>query len=89
MNFSNKLLTDDMLTNLDETQGDVIEIFEKYQAEPDEQPESGLPLSARGTPACDDCCMCRLREWRIRTWSGLEFTNRAQCDSEAGDFMSC
>ena len=82
-------LTGDVLMNPGETQGDVIEIFEKYQAELDELLESGLPLSARGTPACTDCCMCSLLERRVKYWLGLEFTNRAQCNTETRSYMSC
>ena len=75
-------LTEDMLIKLGETQGDVDEMFLTYQAGLDRLLESGLPLSARGTPACNDCCMCSLLEKRIKAWLGYEFTNRAQCVSE-------
>ena len=77
-------LTEDMLKKCREAQGDVVETFEKYQADLDGLLESGLPLAARGTPACNDCCMCSLLESRAKTWLGLVFTNRAQCDSETG-----
>ena len=76
-------LTEDKLIKPGETHGDVDETLQTYQAELDELLESGLPLSARGTPACNDCCMCSLLERRIKVWLGLEFSNRAQCDSEA------
>lgn len=75
-------LTEDGLVKLGETQGDLDETFQEYQAELDDLLQSGLPLAARGTPACNDCCMCSLLERRVKTWLGLEFTNRAQCDSE-------
>jgi len=73
-------LTGSMLIKLGETQGDLNETLQTYQAELDALLEAGLPLSARGTPACNDCCMCSLLERRIKGWLGLEFTNRAQCD---------
>jgi hypothetical protein len=75
-------LTENVLIKLGETQGDVDETFQEYQVELAELLESELPLSARGTPACNDCCMCSLLEGRVKTWLGSEFTNRAQCDSE-------
>jgi hypothetical protein len=46
---------------------------------------SDLPLGARGTPACTDCCLCSALEKTIRNWLGNEFENRADClttDSE-------
>jgi len=73
-------LTGSMLIKLGETQGDLNETLQTYQAELDALLEAGLPLSARGTPACNDCYMCSLLERRIKGWLGLEFTNRAQCD---------
>jgi hypothetical protein len=75
-------LTEDMLTAPGKTQGDLDETLQTYQAELDELLESALPLSARGTPACNDCCMCSLLERRAKNWLGLEFTNRADCDIE-------
>lgn len=75
-------LTEDVLITLGETQADLNVTLQTYQAELDELLESGLPLSARGTPACNDCCMCSLLERRAKAWLGLEFNNRAQCDSE-------
>lgn len=41
--------------------------------------ETGLPLAARGTPACTDCCLCSLLEKRTRAWLGQPHTNRSQC----------
>ena len=77
-------LTEDMLTQPGESPGDVVETQEKFETELNDMLESGLPLAARGTPACNDCCMCSLLESRAKAWLGLVFTNRAQCDSETG-----
>ena len=77
-------LTEDMLGKPGKTPGAVVETLENYQAELDHMLESGLPLAARGTPACNDCCMCSLLESRAKDWLGLPFANRAGCDSEAG-----
>jgi hypothetical protein len=77
-------LTEDMLIQLGESPGDVVNTLEKFETELDAMLYSGLPLAARGTPACNDCCMCSLLESRAKAWLGLEFTNRAQCESEAG-----
>jgi hypothetical protein len=77
-------LTEDMLIQLGESPGDVVKTLEKFETELDAMLYSGLPLAARGTPACNDCCMCSLLESRAKAWLGLEFTNRAQCESEAG-----
>lgn len=77
-------LTEDMLIQPGESPGDVVKTLEKFETELDAMLDSGLPLAARGTPACNDCCMCSLLESRAKAWLGLEFTNRAQCDSEAG-----
>lgn len=41
---------------------------------------SNLPLSARGTPACTDCCLCSLLEKHTRAWLGDAFENRAHCE---------
>jgi len=75
-------LTDDMLMQLGESPGDVIKTVESFQAELNAMLESGLPLTARGTPACNDCCMCSLLESHAKDWLGLTFSNRAGCDSE-------
>jgi len=77
-------LTEDMLIQLGESPGDVVKTLEKFETERDDMLDSGQPLAARGTPACNDCCMCSLLESRAKAWLGLEFTSRAQCDSEAG-----
>ena len=74
-------LTEDALTRPGATQGDLDETLQTYQAELDQLLESALPLSARGTPACNDCCMCSHLERRAKAWLGLEFIDRAQCDS--------
>jgi hypothetical protein len=75
-------LTEDMLIQLGESPGDVIKTMESFQADLNDLLESGLPLAARGTPACNDCCMCSLLESHAKDWLGLPFTNRAQCESE-------
>ena len=74
-------LTEDMLIQLGKSPDEVVTILEKFETELDDMLESGLPLAARGTPACNDCCMCSLLEKRTRAWLGEAFENRAQCDS--------
>jgi hypothetical protein len=75
-------LTEDMLIQLGKSPDEVVTILEKFETELDDMLESGLPLAARGTPACNDCCMCSLLESHAKAWLGRVFTNRAQCDSE-------
>jgi hypothetical protein len=75
-------LTEDMLIQLGESPGDVNKTVESFEADLNAMLVSGLPLAARGTPACNDCCMCSLLERRANDWLGLPFTNRAQCESE-------
>jgi hypothetical protein len=82
-------LTEGVLIKLGQAQGNLDETLQTYQAELDELLETGLPLSARGTPAFNDCCMCSLLERRVKAWLGLELTNRAQCDSQNNSFISC
>jgi hypothetical protein len=77
-------LTENTLIQLGKSPADAAETQEHFKAELDNLLESGLPLAARGTPACNDCCMCSLLERRTRDWLGLAFANRAQCDSETG-----
>lgn len=74
-------LTEDMLIQLGKSPDDVVKTLEKFETELDDMLESWLPLAARGTPACNDCCMCSLLESRASDWLGLVFANRAQCDS--------
>ena len=74
-------LTEAMLVQPGESPDDVVETQETFETELDHMLASGLPLAARGTPACNDCCMCSLLESRASDWLGLVFANRAQCDS--------
>jgi len=74
-------LTEAMLTTLGESSRAVVDTVEMFETELDKLLESELPLAARGTPACTDCCMCSLLEKRTRAWLGEAFENRAQCDS--------
>jgi len=74
-------LTEAMLTTLGESSREVVDTVEMFETELDKLLESELPLAARGTPACTDCCMCSLLEKRTRAWLGEAFENRAQCDS--------
>ena len=50
-------LTEGILIQLGESPGDVVKALEIFETELDAMLESGLPLAARGTPACNDCCM--------------------------------
>jgi hypothetical protein len=75
--------TEDMLIKSSVDVAGEVELFEN---ELHRLLESKLPLLARGTPACTDCCMCSLLEKRTKAWLGDTFTNRAQCVSESNEF---
>lgn len=76
-------LTESLLIKLRESAVDTGGQVKLFENELHKLLESELPLLARGTPACTDCCMCSLLEKRTKAWLGEAFTNRAQCVSKS------
>jgi len=83
--FFNEITTaaGNMLNQLNESTSDASGDVELFENELRRLLESKLPLAARGTPACTDCCICSLLEKRTRAWLGDAFANQAQCEPES------
>jgi hypothetical protein len=75
--------TEDMLEKLNASSSDISGEVELLEDEFRSMLVSKLPLAAKGTPACTDCCKCSLLEKRMREWLDEPFTDQAQCKSES------